>query len=92
MTRRPVDPAAHINQTVEHGHPADFPVTLEPVFVRSNGSFAPVPNRLAVTRTDSGETLAVVSDRYALVPHQRILDLVSQATARLDVGAVPRGI
>ncbi len=92
MNRSTVDLAAHINQTVEHGHPADFPVTLQPVFTRSNGSFAPLPNRLAVTRADSGDTLAVVSDRYALVPHQRILDLVNQATARLDVGAVPRGI
>jgi hypothetical protein len=92
MSNRPVDLAAHLNQTVERGHPADFPVTLQPVFVRSNGSFAPVPKRLAVTRADSGETLAVVSDRYVLVPHQRILDLVGEATARLDVGPVPRGI
>lgn len=92
MPRRTVDLAAHINQTVERGHPADFPVTLQPVFVRSNGSFAPVPNRVAVTRGDNGETIAVVSDRYALVPHQRILDLVSHATARLDVGPVARGI
>lgn len=92
MAHQPVDLAAHINQTVERGHPADFPVALQPVFIRSNGSFEPVPRRVAVTRGDTGEPLAVVSDRYALVPHQRILDLVGQATARLDVGPVPRGI
>ena len=36
--------------------------------------------------------MAVVSDRYTLVPHQRILDSVEEAIKPLDVGHVPRGI
>ena len=45
-----------------------------------------------VVRPDTNEPLAVVSDRYTLVPHQRILDLVSEAIAQLEVGPVPRGV
>ncbi len=92
MTRRTVDLASHINQTVERGHPADFPVMLQPVFVRKNDGYEPVPRRLAVVRTDTGQGLAVVSDRYSLIPHQQILDLLGQATTQLDVGPVPRGV
>lgn len=92
MARRTVDLAAHINQSFERGHPANFPVTLKPIAVRTNGSYAEMPQRRAVVREDTGEALAVVSDRYTLVPHQRILDLADQATARLDCGPVPRGV
>ena len=92
MPRATVDLASHINQTVERGHPADFPVVFEPVFRAVEGAYQPLPHRLAVVRQDSGETLAVISDRYTLVPHQRILDLVQEAVAPLDVGPVPRGI
>jgi len=92
MIQRTVDLASHLNQIVQRGHPADFPVTLRPVFYRSGEVFEPVGNRLAVVREDTGQALAVVSDRYRLVPHQRILDVMEDATARLDVGPVPRGI
>jgi hypothetical protein len=92
MPRRTVDLASYINRTVERGHPADFPVTLKPLFRSSLGSFQEVPHRLAVVREDTGDTLAVVSDRYTLVPHDRILDLVQEAIAPLDVGPVPRGV
>ena len=34
----------------------------------------------------------VVSERYTLVPHQKILDSVEQAIAPLDVGPIPRGV
>ena len=92
MTRQTVDLTAYLSQIGALGHPADFPVTLKPVFVRTNGLFTPLPNRLAVVREDTNETLAVVSNRYTLVPHERILNLVRTATEHLDVGPVPRGI
>lgn len=92
MSRQPVDLTSHLNQTVERGHPADFPVALRPVHYSDGPVFPSVPNRLAVVRGDTGATLAVVSNRYRLVPHQRLLDLVGQAIEPLDVGPVPRGV
>jgi hypothetical protein len=92
MPRHPVDLSSHLNQTVTRGHPADFPVALVPVGTSVNDAFVPVPHRLAVVREDTGEALAVVSDRYTLVPHQRLLDVVQAAIAALDVGPVPRGV
>jgi len=32
-----------------------------------------------IVREDTGEAIAVVSDRYALVPHSRILDVIEDA-------------
>ncbi len=55
--RPPIDLSAHINQTLESGSPADFPVTLKPVFYRENGSYEPAGNRMAVVREDTGEAL-----------------------------------
>lgn len=92
MTRATIDLSAHINHDVQRGHPADFPVSLVPVFHRRGDAAKDIPHRRAVVRTDTGETLAVVSDRYQLVPHQRILDVVAQALEPLDVGPVPRGV
>ena len=90
--RKAVDLSAHINQDVRRGHPADFPVVLRPVYYDTGETLEEVPKRLAVVREDTGEALAVVSNRYSLIPHQRLLDLVSEATKHLDVGPVPRGI
>jgi hypothetical protein len=92
MPRQPVDLASHINQNVERGHPADFPVALRSVHYADGPNYREVPRRFAVVREDTGTAIAVVSDRYALVPHQRLLDLVSEAIGPLDVGPVPRGI
>ncbi len=92
MARQPIDLTSHMNEDVTRGHPADFPVALRPVYHRPNGSYDTIPRRQAVVREDTGQVLAVVSDRYALVPHQRILELVEQAITPLDVGPVPRGI
>lgn len=94
MSRRTVDLAAHINQTIERGHPADFPVVLRPLYYSTGAGHETgyVPNRLAVVRPDTGEALAVVSDRYELVPHQQLLNLVRKAADNLDVGPVPRGV
>jgi Domain of unknown function (DUF932) len=92
MSRTTVDLSSHINRTAQRGHLADFPVGLEPVFYRRDGSIEAIPNRVAVVRQDTGEALAVVSDRYTLVPHQRILDLIREAITPLDVDPVPQGI
>ncbi len=92
MTRPPIDLSAHINRTVERGHPADFPVVLKPVFVSNGDGYDAVPHRRAVVREDTGTPISVLSDRYSLVPHQRILQIVEQAIVPLDVGPVPRGI
>jgi Domain of unknown function (DUF932) len=89
---RTVDLGSHINETVERGHPADFPITLKPVYYASDGNFEAVPKRLAVVREDTGQPISVVSDRYTLVPHQRILDAVEEAVRPLNLGPVPRGI
>jgi hypothetical protein len=91
MQRKSVDLASHLNHTVERGHPADFPVSLVPVECGTNGMQRTIPHRLAVVREDTGDALAVVSDRYTLVRHQTILDAVDAALTPLDVGPVPRG-
>ncbi len=92
MPRKPVDLSAHINHDVRVGHPADFPVQLMPVYCAAKGDFDLVPNRRAVVRADSGLVLGVVSDRYKLVPHQRILDVIDSSLSRVDAGPAPRGI
>lgn len=93
MARRTeIDLSAHINQNVEEGHPADFPIVLKPVAYQSEADHTAIPNRVAVVRADTGQALAVVSNRYRLVTHQQLLDAVAAATADLDVGPVPRGI
>ena len=92
MPRPTVNLAAHLNRTVISGHPADFPVVLRPISYRSNGAYVAVPKRLAVVREDTGEPLALVSDRYTLVQHQAILDAVEAAITRLGLGGVPRGV
>jgi hypothetical protein len=91
-TRAPIDLSAHINSSVTSGGPADFPVVLKPVMYERNGTLDRIPKRFAVVRDDTGESVAVVSDRYTLVPHQRILSAVEQAISDLDVGPVPHGI
>lgn len=90
--RREVDLNAHINANVIKGNPADFPISLQPVFHEGPDGRRPIPARRAIVREDTGQAIAVVSDRYTLVPHTRILDVVEQAIAPLDLGPVPRGI
>lgn len=92
MQRTTVDLASPLNQTIERGHPADFPISLKPVFYGKDHLFTKIPKRLAVVREDTDTPIAVVSDRYKLVPHQEILDIVGQAIEPLDLGPVPRGI
>lgn len=90
--RRKVDLNSHINATVMRGNPADFSVVLRPVFHDGTEGRKLIPARRAIVREDSGEAIAIVSDRYTLVPHTRILELIEEAIRPLDVGPVPRGI
>lgn len=90
--RREVDLNSHLNATVIQGNPADFPVSLRPVFHDGTEGRKPIPARKAVVREDTGNAIAVVSNRYTLVPHTRILELVENAIQPLDVGPVPRGV
>jgi hypothetical protein len=90
--RRVVDLASAINANVVSGHAADFPVSLEPVWLQGEDGSKEIPNRRAVVRRDTGQAIAVVSNRYTVVPHTSILDVVERAIAPLDVGPVPRGI
>jgi hypothetical protein len=91
--RRVVDLSAHINQDKTQGSPADFPISLRPLhFAGSSEAMEQVPGRFAVVREDTSRPIAIVSNRYSLIPHQRILDAVENAIEPLDVGPVPRGI
>jgi Domain of unknown function (DUF932) len=94
VQRAAVDLSSHINETVEAGNPADFPIILRPVYhgTGGDGEFEAVPERFAVVRKDTGKTLAIVSDRYKVVRHQELLDAVQAATTEIDVGPIPRGI
>lgn len=49
----------------------DFPVSLRPVYDEQNRA---IPHVKSVTRTDSYRHLAVVSDRYRLIHHQRMVE------------------
>jgi hypothetical protein len=90
--RQPVDLNSHLNANVTDGHPADFPITLQPISYAGPDGTRDIPTRRAIVREDTGQAIAVVSNRYALVPHTAILDVVERAIQPLDVGPVPRGI
>lgn len=55
MTRAVTDLAHQINPTAEVGNPANFPVTLKPVFYRTDGILSELANRLAVVREETRE-------------------------------------
>src|SRR5262249_64297 len=56
------------------------------------GLIEEIRNREIVARADTGQSLSVVSSRYALGPHTTVLDTIDRALEGLDVGPVPRGI
>lgn len=88
-----VDLSDYMNGEVQQGHPADFPISLRPVYFQGpDGEMEAVSGRFAVVRDDIGKSVAIVSDRYALIPHQRILDTMEKAISAFDIGSVPRGI
>lgn len=60
----------------------DFPVTLQPIFL-SNGK--PIEKRQAVVRTDTMDTLGIVSDDYGLVKHSSVIDSFREAGRKFKV-------
>jgi hypothetical protein len=75
------------------GQNGDFPISLHPLYF-SGKDYAKetVPGKYVVVRDDTTKPIAIVSSRYSLVPHQRILDAIQETIGFLDVGLVPRGI
>jgi hypothetical protein len=92
LRKRPIDLNSHFNADVIRGNPAEFAVTTRPVFYEDEHGHREIAARRAIVREDTGEALAVVSDRYILVPHTRILEVIERAIEPLDLGRVPRGI
>lgn len=93
MPPKTVDLSLHINKNIERGHPADFPVALQPLsYTPPSASLTELPNRLAVVRQDTGAVLGIVSDRYTLLTHQDLLDVFERAISSIDAGPVPSGI
>jgi len=76
MRKSAVDLNSHVNQTHLVGNPASFPLMIVPAMYRNpvTGLTEDIPNRDVVTRADTGQSLSVVSNRYALVPHTTVLD------------------
>lgn len=61
-------------QTVDY----DFPVRLQPLFLKNNEE--PVPRLRAVVREDTHESIGIVSNRYNLITHRQALDIVEPFT------------
>src|SRR5438552_1526832 len=94
MRKHEVDLNSHVNATHLVGNPADFPLTFAPAMYNNpvTGQIEEMPNRQIVAHADTGRALSVVSDRYALVAHTTVLEVIGAAIGGLDVGPVPRGI
>ena len=60
--KQPVDLNSHLNANVIRGNPADFSVTLQPVFCEGQDGQKPIPKRRAIVREDTGQAIAVVSE------------------------------
>lgn len=52
----------------------DFPVTTTPVWTRRKGTMIRIPDRVAVLREDTLIPLGVVSKKYAIVEHTKVID------------------
>lgn len=57
-------------------NPHEFPVALQPVFL-SDGS--EIKHRKAVVRTDSMNTLGIVSNSYGIIEHKTVVDSFREA-------------
>lgn len=58
----------------------DFPVAIEPAFTHKGKL---IPRRFAVVRTDTGEPLSIVSDRYALITHNEVMEAANSLLDQL---------
>jgi len=92
--REPVDLNDYLNQTHTEGNPADFPIHFEPVQYHNpvTNEIEAMSNRQVVVRSDTGQAISVVSNRYALVEHKTVLETIDHAIAGLDVGPIPKGV
>jgi len=61
------------NVNIEN-QPYNFPVELQPVFMRDGTA---IKHSRAVVRTDEDLPLAVVSDRYNLITHKEVMDVIN---------------
>src|SRR5580765_448680 len=59
-----------------HAKPIEFEVLLNGIYDRQGRK---IPGHKAVVRSDTGDTLAVHSDKYSLVPYQVHFDAFEKA-------------
>lgn len=69
-----------------HQTPNFFPVATQPVF---DGAGKAVPGYLRVERGDTGDTLAIHTDKYSLMPYERHFDMFETAIAASPLGTEP---
>lgn len=60
----------------------DFPVELQPIFLGNNQE---IPKRKAVVRTDTMQTLGIVSNDYGLVKHAAVIDAFREAGQEYNI-------
>ena len=92
--RRFVDLNEHINKNQIQGSVADFEVEAREIQYlnpRTNEREA-VPNRRVLVRKDSGVALEVVSNRYTIVKHTDLLQVVEDAIKDLGLTDTPKGL
>lgn len=64
----------------------DFPVALKPVYLgNEQGNYDQIPNKQAVVRTDTMDTLGIVSTEYGLVKHSSVVDSFREAGKKYHV-------
>jgi len=59
-----------------------FPVELQPIYLADGKQVA---KRKAVVRTDTMQSLGLVSDDYTLVPHSSVVDSLREAGKKYDI-------
>jgi hypothetical protein len=59
-----------------HQKPNFFPVDLRPIFDHTGKE---IPGHVAVQRGDSGDVLAVHSDKYSMVPYEQHFQIFEEA-------------
>lgn len=63
----------------------DFPVALKPIYLNENKGYNQIPNKQAVVRTDTMDTLGIVSSEYGLVKHASVVDSFREAGKKYHV-------
>ena len=65
----------------------DFPVKTEKVFFQTeSGRQKEIAGQRCVVREDTDDIIALVSDKYELVPHRRVVDAVEEGFFRAGLG------